>query len=198
MYQEGISFVSTSNCGPRPHFASLTCNFFNRGVQRLSVNERPNFIDLNTLARGCSSTDIPSRFTRKAPGHPGAFHFCRAAVTAMASSSSGSSGNPVAIKALSAAANAAPNTGPFSTPRLMKSAALLRKRYRPLDSTQFTSTYAGIQVSSACPGQPKADIFGHFQIQNWRLGGAYQTSPFVGFGVQHWHCAARFGRRHAG
>lgn len=39
------------DCGPRPHVASLTGNLlFNRCVQRLGVNERPNLIDLDTLA----------------------------------------------------------------------------------------------------------------------------------------------------
>src|SRR5471032_1696609 len=69
----------------------------------------------------------------EAPGLvPGAFSFAAAQVEgvdaatslAIASSAPALLGNPAAIHAASAAANAAPSAGPFSTPRLMKSAAL--------------------------------------------------------------------------
>ena len=45
------------------------------------------------------------------------------AASAMSPSTAVLSGNPAAIQAFSAAASAAPSAGPFSTPRLMKSAA---------------------------------------------------------------------------
>lgn len=39
------------DCGPRPYVTSLPGNLlFNRGIQCLGVNERPNFIDLDALA----------------------------------------------------------------------------------------------------------------------------------------------------